>query len=387
MNGRFTHLGLGNWRNFKSVDVSLQPRVFVVGPNAAGKSNLLDAFRFLQELAIQGGGLANALQGSNRGGIRAVRSLHAGGKSDVMLSVTVEVNDDVWKYRLVLQAEGTSQKPGPARIVEERVERNGERVLDRPTDADKKDPELLFATALEQSSANASFRVLRDFLRSTEYIHVVPQLVRMPSQGDVRRFGKGLGTGLIAAMGEVTKKTRDGRLKRIQKALKSVLPQFEKLEWFQDTKGIPHVRAKYKHWRPKGAWQQESTFSDGTLRLIGLLWYLDEAGGPLLLEEPEMSLHSAAVRQLPRILANVAARNARQVIMTSHSADLVADTGIDPSELLVLRTTGSETTVTVGSDLEELREAAEADMPLATHVEALTRPEEYAQLALFGAKS
>ncbi|AKV04343.1 hypothetical protein AKJ09_11006 [Labilithrix luteola] len=188
-------------------------------------------------------------------------------------------------------------------------------------------------------------------------------------------------------MGDVTKKTRDGRLKRIQKALKTVLPQFEALEWFQDNKGIPHIRAKYKHWRPKGAWQQESTFSDGTLRLIGLLWYLDEAGGPLLLEEPEMSLHPAAVRQLPRILANVAARNTRQVIMTSHSADLVADTGIDPSELLVLRTTGSETTVTVGSDLQELREAAEADMPLATHVEALTRPEEYAQLALFGAKT
>jgi predicted ATP-dependent endonuclease of OLD family len=92
------------------------------------------------------------------------------------------------------------------------------------------------------------------------------------------------------------------------------------------------------------------------------------------------------VRQLPRILANVAARHGRQVIITSHSSDLVADTGIDPSEILLLRTTGSETTVTIGSDLEELREAAKADMPLATHVEALTRPEDYAQLGLFGGK-
>lgn len=384
---RFTHLELHNWRNFKKVDVDLEPRVFVVGPNASGKSNLLDAFRFLQELATQGGGLVNALQGSNRGGIRSVRSLHAGGKSDVTLAISAEVDGESWRYRLVLKADGTPQKPGPARIVEERVEHDGVEVLRRPDTADKKDPELLLTTALEQSSANARFRALRDFLRSAEYIHVVPQLLRVPSAADARRFGKGLGTGLIAAMGEVPKKTRDARLGRIQKALKSVLPQFEKIEWFQDNKGIPHIRAKYMHWRPRGGWQQESSFSDGTLRIIGLLWYLDQDGGPLLLEEPELSLHPAAIRQLPRILANVATRNTRQVVMTSHSPDLLADKGIDPSEILVLRTTGSETTVTRGDEIDALVRAAENDMSLAQDIEALTRPDEYTQLARFGAKS
>jgi predicted ATPase len=384
---RFTHLELQNWRNFKKVNVALGTRVFVFGPNASGKSNLLDAFRFLQELAVEGGGLNNALQGSNRGGIRAVRSLHAGGNSEVTIAIKADIDGESWTYRLVLQAGGTPQKPSAARVVKEVVEHDGEQVLSRPGPEEKRDPELLLATALEQSSANGKFRPLRDFLRSAQYIHVVPQLLRMPSQGEARTFGKGLGTGLIGAMGEVPKKIRDARLKRIQKALKSVLPQFEALEWLQDAKGVPHIRAKYKHWRPKGAWQQETSFSDGTLRLIGLLWYLDEAGGPLLLEEPEMSLHAAAVRQLPRILANVSARHERQVIMTSHSADLLADTGIDPSEMLLLRTTGSETTVTLGSDLGELRDAAESDMPLAVHVEALTRPEDYAELAAFGSKS
>ena len=292
MQGRFTRLALGNWRNFKRVDVRLQHRVFVVGPNASGKSNLLDAFRFLQELAVEGGGLTNALEGTNRGGLRAVRSLHAGGNPRVTIAVDAEIDGAPWTYELELKAEGTPQKPGPARIVKERVTHNDSAVLERPNEPDDNDPELLLATALEQRSANAGFRPLRDFMRSAEYIHVVPQLVRMPAQGDTRRFGKGLGTGLIGAMGEVPKKTRDARLKRIQRALKSVLPQFEALEWFQDGRGVPHIRAKYKHWRPKGAWQQESSFSDGTLRLIGLLWYLAEAGGPLLLEEPEMSLRS-----------------------------------------------------------------------------------------------
>ena len=41
-----TRLALKNWRNFKAVDVSLRERVFVIGPNASGKSNLLDMLRF-----------------------------------------------------------------------------------------------------------------------------------------------------------------------------------------------------------------------------------------------------------------------------------------------------------------------------------------------------
>ncbi len=43
---RFVQIGLVNWKNFSSVDVELQQRVFLVGPNASGKSNFLDAFRF-----------------------------------------------------------------------------------------------------------------------------------------------------------------------------------------------------------------------------------------------------------------------------------------------------------------------------------------------------
>mgnify|MGYP003325831793 CR=1 FL=1 len=34
-----SHIILKNWRNFLSVDVGLGDRVFVVGPNACGKSN------------------------------------------------------------------------------------------------------------------------------------------------------------------------------------------------------------------------------------------------------------------------------------------------------------------------------------------------------------
>ena len=52
---------LKNWKNFQNVDVKLKERVFVVGPNASGKSNFLDVFRFLRDIAKPGGGLQKAV--------------------------------------------------------------------------------------------------------------------------------------------------------------------------------------------------------------------------------------------------------------------------------------------------------------------------------------
>ena len=44
-----------HWRNFQGqVDMPLTPRVFLLGPNASGKSNVLDALRFLRDTADQG---------------------------------------------------------------------------------------------------------------------------------------------------------------------------------------------------------------------------------------------------------------------------------------------------------------------------------------------
>ena len=48
---RFRKLRLKNWKNFERVDIDLQDRMFLVGPNASGKSNLLDAFRFLRDMS------------------------------------------------------------------------------------------------------------------------------------------------------------------------------------------------------------------------------------------------------------------------------------------------------------------------------------------------
>jgi hypothetical protein len=86
----------------------------------------------------------------------------------------------------------------------------------------------------------------------------------------------------LEQIAKTPERTRFARLKRIRDALRAAVPQLAEIELVRDNRGTPHLRGKYEHWRPQGAWQTEEQFSDGTLRLMGLLWVAMEGGGPLL---------------------------------------------------------------------------------------------------------
>ena len=73
-------LKLRNWKNFRSLDIKLTERMFIVGANASGKSNLLDAFRFLRDLVKPvNGGLQSAV--TARGGMKKLRCVNACSRS------------------------------------------------------------------------------------------------------------------------------------------------------------------------------------------------------------------------------------------------------------------------------------------------------------------
>ena len=311
---RLTHLTLRNWRNFKEADFDLQDRLIVVGPNASGKSNLLDALRFLRQVASAGGGFQDAVQ--SRGGMARVRCLAARNFNHGWVTIGVRLGDDKrpgqWSYELTF----TAEQRGLHRPIlsGEVVKRDGEVVLERPTPEDNSDSERLTQTYLEQVNANREFRPVADFLRTIRYLHLVPQLLREPERG-ANRTDDPYGGDFLLRIAKTAERTRDRRLQRISKGLKVAVPQLDQLELVQDDVGRWHLQARYGHWRPKGARQNERDFSDGTLRLIGLLWSLLEGRrntGPVLLEEPELSLHSSVVRQLPSILSRFRAQAGRR---------------------------------------------------------------------------
>ncbi|MCU0866781.1 MAG: AAA family ATPase [Planctomycetes bacterium] len=328
---RIRRLLLENWKNFRSVDVELPARAFLVGPNASGKSNLLDAIRFLGDVARPGaGGLQAAVGSERRQGMSQIRSLHARTKSDVVIEIEVGTETAEWRYRLEMNADKKA-----ARVVREVVHRDGKVLLTRPLPNDVDDPALLAQTHLEQLSANANFRPLAEFLARITYLHLVPQLLRDPQRFELVG-GDPLGSDFLRRVANVPKKTRDARLRTICRAMRVAVPSLEQLQVDNDKSGVPHLRGQFKHWRPNAGWQDERQFSDGTLRLVALLWILTDDQAPLLLEEPELSLNAAVVREIPRLLHRAMQTRPRQILVSTHSADLLADRGIALEEILMV---------------------------------------------------
>lgn len=202
---RVTYVRASNWRNFKTLDFPVEDRLFIVGPNASGKSNLLDLFRFISDITSAGGGLAAALE--KRGGLSKARSLFARNHRKGLLEIDLELSDgeQQWRYQLSIKGEkGGRNRPV---VSKETVECDGEVLLDRPNSEDVNDSDRLTQTHLEQIAANQSFRALADYFGKVRYFHLVPQVIRDP--GRLASSAGGVyGSDFIAQMNAVQPRTR-----------------------------------------------------------------------------------------------------------------------------------------------------------------------------------
>jgi predicted ATPase len=344
---RFSRIELRNWRNFRSIRVDLGDRAFLIGPNAAGKSNFLDAFRFLREVATEG--LERAVQ--IRGGVSGVRCLSARQYSSVDIEVEIDDDTSTWTYRLVFNQDNVSRPV----VKEERVTHNGVEVMSRLLADDKSDPELSRYTSLQQPVANQKFRVLAEFFRTISYQHLLPQVVRDPKGfSPIPVADDPFGRDFLLRVWRTHPKSRDARLNKILQALRVAVPQLSGLRVEMDDFGAPHLVGAYEHWRPHAASQNEHEFSDGTLRLLGLLWVMFEGQGPLLLEEPEISLHPEVVRYIPAMFERIqrTRKMRRQVLISTHSEDLLSDKGIGAAEVVRLEPGKNGTLVRLATEDE-----------------------------------
>ena len=382
-----TRIRLKNWRNFKKVDVNLRDRVYVIGPNAAGKSNFLDVMRFLRDVANpKGGGLQKAVQ--DRGGITKLRCLLA--RNDPKVSIEVELaekvdTDPTWRYTLGFRSEGKGQQ----RLIvsQEKVEdlKNKKVLLDRPNDEDHNDPDRLTQTHLEQINTNKDFREVAEFLANVTYLHLVPQLLKHADQlGGYRIENDPFGQAFLERIAKTQDRAQTSRLAKIGDVLRICVPNMRNLRFKRDAvTGTPHLEAMYEHWRPDAGWQREDQFSDGTLRLLGIMWSLLEGDSLLLLEEPELSLNEDIVRQIHTLIWNMQrqAKYRRQVFITTHSEALLQDKSIDAREVIRLEPT-KDGTLAHQTSQEDL-DLINAGYTVAEVLLPKTKPPQVNQLSLF----
>ena len=370
-----------NWRNFTYINVKFSDITYIVGANASGKSNFLDIFRFLRDIANQnGGGLQKAVK--DRGGMTKLRCLAARKQSDVELHIELvdskdklESDQPDWKYSLCLHG-GRSSKQAALIRSEDVYDAEGKNIHHRPGREDSADSERLTQTSLEQINANNAFRPIATFFQKTLYLHLVPQLLKYPQLAlqmiEADPFGQGF-LGLIA--NATSESIRKSRLGRIEEILKKVIPHLKDLCFVRDGVGVPHLESKFHHWRKDAVPQREDQFSDGTLRLIALMWTLMSTNDLVLLEEPELSLHVDIVEQIPDIIRRTRASRkvaSGQVLVSTHSERMLSDKSIDGRTILYIRPGEHGEASTLKTLSATHLAAVEAGMPPATVVFPLT---------------
>jgi predicted ATPase len=339
-------------RNYKSIgncDVRLQPLTYLVGQNGAGKSNFLDALHFVRDALT--GSLDHAI--NERGGLNEVRRRSSGHPTHFGIRLEFRLKDgregwyafdigamasggyEVQHERCVIEGIGK----GPFfRVAKGRLIDSSESAFPAIT-SDR--------LALVAASGFTAFRPVFDALTAMGFYNLNPKLMRELQKPQDGRLLKPVGENIASVIGHLERVAPD-RVNMIKEYLQSVVPMvhgmerkaigpMETLEFRQDMAGAKHP------WKFLA-----QNMSDGTLRALGVLTALLQSNvdySPTLIgiEEPETALHPAASAALREVLVEAAKHT--QVLVTSHSPDLMDNGGIDVNAILAVVSEGGETKI------------------------------------------
>lgn len=344
-----TRLTLEKWKSFgpERRPLSLSPLTVLVGPNASGKSNVFDALRFLQGLAL-GYSVDDVLRGRSEGGRETWSGIRGGpqeaARSGKTFRITTEWSEG-WSHELAVDTgplasvamdvfsdvngEVFSTHAASLKGNVGRNEAGGLSVAVRKGAGKGNWPSVLvrdLMSVVTQLEPDARFapEVLPTVqayvraVRSLFFLDIQPKLMRAPSP-----LGRSLGLSgehIAAAVHELSAETRrdvvDWLAELCAPRVKALVPELiEKVQevfLFLEEEDGTRVSAR--------------SLSDGTLRFLGTLVALmtTPEGSTVLLEEPDVGLHPARVHLLAEFLEQITAERGIQVLATSHSPTLLA---------------------------------------------------------------
>nr|WP_163016912.1 AAA family ATPase [Streptomyces chartreusis] len=352
-----TRLRVENYRSIGFCDVRPGPLTVLAGPNAAGKSNVLDALRFVRD-AVRASP-ARALE--PRGGLDEVLHRTPAGRQADSFRIHLEVGTTHSRvpvnaaYTLEI---GTDPEGDPSLPVvrSERLLIDGVLQTESPYPEPRGEEPVAFREdTLLPSRVNRANREVRALVsalgRMRFYEFLTPELRGLDDTPSSRggqllsERGRHLGRVLIALERHYpwAKEAIDGYLSTmIDNAVGVDGVEVQEVN-------LAFVVGRFLQADGHVTKVDRRSLSDGTLRLTAVLaalfqpLVLDGAMPLIGVEEPEISLHPPMLGALYDAL--VAASRNTQVIVTTQSADLLDNAAADPAHLLVVRDDGTGTTI------------------------------------------
>ena len=339
-------------RNYKSIghcDVRLSPLTYLVGQNGAGKSNFLDALHFVRDALA--GSLESAL--NERGGINEVRRRSSGHPTHFGIRLEFQLRDgrDGWYAFDIGAMAGGGYEVQSEECVIAGIGKGPFFRINKGTLRDSSETTFPAITAdrlaLVAASGFTAFRPVFDALTAMGFYSLNPRLMRELQKPQEGKLLKPFGDNIASVIGHLERVAPE-RMNTIREYLQAVVPMvhgverksigpMETLEFRQEMAGARHPWKFYAQ-----------NMSDGTLRALGVMTALlqsnvDHSPSVIGIEEPETALHPAASAALREVLVQAARHT--QVLVTSHSPDLLDDPDIDADSILAVVSEGGETRI------------------------------------------
>lgn len=349
-----TRVVLRNYKSIAACDIALGNLMFLVGPNGSGKSNFLDALRFVADALRTS--LDHALR--DRGGIKEVRRRSAGHPTHFTIRLEFVLRSGAsghYAFRVGARPQGAYE------VQDEECVVHAATLLAPEAHFTVKEGAVVSASVAAPPAAtvdrlylvNASglpqFRPVYDAFSRMGFYNLNPDRIRdlqSPDPGDLlARDGSN-----IASVLEQLENSHPAIKQRIEEYLSKVVPGVtgvatravgpkETLEFRQEVAGSPHPWSFFA-----------ANMSDGTLRALGVLVSLFQSVNgakesvPLVgIEEPEVALHPGAAGVLLGSLREASKRT--QIVVTSHSPDLLDDPDLPNDSILAVVSTAGVTQI------------------------------------------
>jgi len=351
-------LQISNFKSLSDKPVSLQKLNVLIGANAAGKSNFVDAIKFIHEIIKD---RVSKAVGKRLGWTNVLTR----GK-DKSSKISIEIHCDLSKAYPKLKIKKRTYKPiectykfeaGYSRrryfleseILEARVEIQGKETIESfnrsrnrvqipRSEIGKKQKTIYIHTPLKdipflQSAwGNISSIFLSDLVKNWRFYDLDVNAARRPCIEETEDFLLDDGHNLASVLDRLKTRSSQKIKKRILELMSIFVPSFEgwKTEYqFDGSLGFT-IKEKgiEKPLLPK-------MVSDGTIRLLSLLLallYQPSQPSLICIDEPERYLHPQVLETLVEIMRDIS--NETQIIVTTHSSELVK--WLQPDEVLMV---------------------------------------------------
>lgn len=389
-----------NFKSFKELEIELGKFNVLIGANASGKSNFVQIFEFLRDIANSG--LNNAV--SMQGGVEYLRNVNVGASENFSLKVVsdlkfgllggrpkegfigIKIYETTYEFALKFRKRGLGfeiandnltlkcnfvrLEKQKKKIEEKEIIGQGEIILSRGANGKVKidlhkpeevliEKDDIYPHFFREEKLSASTLLLqgpfffmpplKEIFSDISVYDFDPKLPKKatPITGKVELEEDG--SNLSIVLKNITE--NEEKKRKLFNLVKYLLPFISNLdvEKFADKSLIFKLQEIYF----KNQYLPASLISDGTINITALIVALYFENKPLtIIEEPERNIHPHLISKLVDMMKDASQK--KQIIVTTHNPEMVKYAGLD-NILLVSRDETGFSTVYRPADKEGVK--------------------------------